>query len=228
MSGALTNLMNHSRWVLMVIGVFLAITSGANAVAQDSGDLAGGSDDVQIIFACYGQGDHFVDVTSWVSKLLPQESFAPHADVLNIDAQPSSSDSLLILYNYAGNRHLFVRGESGGKISPGLLKEEAKLDGAHGDPASTEIKGIGEPEVVFAAYGVHASFADVTESFRKQLMDNPDGFSPGSGAFNADPEYGSSKSTILVYDFGGKRRIYTIKEGNKISVAFLKALTATP
>ena len=190
-------------------------------------DLSGGDDNVQIVFAVYGGKDDFWNVTDKVGELLKDlpDGFFAHPDVLLLpDAPSDSSLSLIILYNYNAHRHFYVRENSGPKISLGVLREAAKIDDstAREVTLSPDSKPEDAPTVVFATFGVHATFWDVTDKVKRLLLDSPTGFFPHEDVMGGDPEWGSGKNIVIVTDYNGGFHFFAETNGGaKISMKIL-------
>lgn len=79
-----------------------------------------------IISATYGSGTHFADVTCRVNDLLrqPDVEFFARPEWLKVDPTPGWNKALVIVYDYAGQRHVFTAGE-GGEVSVKTLIQNA-------------------------------------------------------------------------------------------------------
>jgi hypothetical protein len=208
----------HLRHVIVLAFVWLSLGLSAQA------DLSGDSDNVEVVLAIFGQGGSYVDVTTRVTSLLGGDNFAPSAQILNVSNSASTGNSLIILYNFNGGRHVFVRQDIAGKINSQLLKDEAALDGQKGSPYSFDAASGDDLKLLVVLYGIHASFTDITDVVVKAMQYSPAGFCSDSGV-DFDPEYGASKSTIFVSNYGGIRVIYATQDKyTKVNRAFLKAL----
>jgi len=197
---------------MVVIVPALFLLGLCRAVSDD--DLSGGNGDIQVVYAVFGGKDNFWNVTDKVSDLLKNsaDGFYARSDSLRIANPPAGvSMSLVLLYNYNDHRHFFVRGDSGPKISQGLLREAARIDDSH--DASVTVNANPKPEdlptVVFAVYGVHENFWDVTDRVKKLLVDNPDGFFPHEDVMGGDPEWGSAKNIVIITDYNGCFHFFT-------------------
>jgi hypothetical protein len=72
--------------------------------------------------------------------------------------------------------------------------------------------------VISAAYGSGTSFADVTYRVNDLLHQPSVEFFARPEWLNADPTPGWNKALVIVYEFKGRRHIFTTGEGGKVSV----------
>jgi hypothetical protein len=138
----------HLRHVIVLAFVWLSLGLSAQA------DLSGDSDNVEVVLAIFGQGGSYVDVTTRVTSLLGGDNFAPSAQILNVSNSASTGNSLIILYNFNGGRHVFVRQDIAGKINSQLLKDEAALDGQKGSPYSFDAASGDDLKLLVVLYGI--------------------------------------------------------------------------
>ncbi|HSJ04015.1 MAG: hypothetical protein ACAI34_16265 [Verrucomicrobium sp.] len=87
----------------------------------------------------------------------------------------------------------------------------------------------GDILVISAVYGSGANFADVTARVNG-LVHQPDiDFAAKPEWLKADPTPGWNKALVIVYDFAGKRQIYTTGEGGRVNADILAShATAAP
>ena len=80
-----------------------------------------------VISAVYGSGKHFADVTYRVDNYLhqPAVQFFARPEWLLADPNPGWNKTLVIVYEWKGQRHVFATGE-GGKVNLDLLIQNAK------------------------------------------------------------------------------------------------------
>lgn len=85
------------------------------------------SADLLVISAVYGSGTHYADVTYRVNDLVHQLSveFFARPEWLQADPTPGWNKTLVIVYEFKGQRRTFTAGE-GGRVSAEVLLEEAK------------------------------------------------------------------------------------------------------
>lgn len=178
--------------------------------------LSDSDDDPHIIYAVFGGIDNGAaickDVTEKVGKLLhdSNKGFFAHAEDLGINCPDDPAMSLIILYNHNGHRHLFVRQHNGPKLSMGLLREAARIDDSQETevPIATNASELdSDVHVMFAAYGVHEAYLDVTDKVGK-LTQEPKGFIADDNSMGCDPESGSAKMLLVIYDCKGKRQVF--------------------
>ena len=80
-------------------------------------------------------------------------------------------------------------------------------------------------EVISAVYGSATNFADVSIRV-SDMVHQTSGFEARPRWLNADPTPGWNKTLVIVYEIGGRRHIFTTKEGGRVSATILlKAAT---
>jgi hypothetical protein len=218
----------RSFWAgIYALSLGACLTGTTHAQSDNPGaGLSAADTDVQIVYALYGGDDLYWNVTDRVKDLLQDspEGFFAHTDVLRVKTESDSSMSLFIFFNYDGHLHFFVRWNKGPKISVGLLRETAKIDDSHGEAVAEASSSDDGLKIVFAAYGGHELFWDVTDLVAKLLRDSPEGFFAHTDDMGGDPEWGSDKKLIIIFDYNGHRHFYTQRDGGpKITEATLWA-----
>jgi hypothetical protein len=76
--------------------------------------------------------------------------------------------------------------------------------------------------VVSAVYGSDIYFADVTRRVDDLLHDRDGAFMASAEWLRADPMPGWNKALVIVYEFKGRRQMFTAGEGHKVSLEQLK------
>jgi hypothetical protein len=167
---------------------------------------------LKIISAIFSGHGGEADVTA-----LLVERVRPGADVmfaspkwLGVDPAPYWKKELAIAYEFGGRRATYTTRE-GGAISYELLMADAGVvPVAAAAPA-------GEPKVVSAYFGTGDGFADVTARVAELIRTEPAGFATTEDELQADPTPGLRKEFMVVYEYGGQRRVFTTHDGGMCS-----------
>jgi len=81
----------------------------------------------------------------------------------------------------------------------------AKTDDSHIPEIALSGEPSSDPRVVFATYGCHEIFWDVTDLVKKLLRDNPVfGFHAHEDVMGGDPEYNNNKTILIIFEYNGK------------------------
>lgn len=213
---------SQGLWACICLFVVAAFTSEAGR-AQTS-DLSNGGD-FQVEYAVWGNADRsYENVTNRVSQLLTSSinGFPVRTDVLHAATQFDESMSLIIFFNYNGNAHFYVASNNGRKISLGLLKEAARIDESRATPLNSPGSSNNDFPIIFAVYGGHEAFWNVTDAVKKLLRESPQGFIPRDNDMGGDPEWGTKKALIIISISNGQYHSFsTLIDGPKITKKML-------
>jgi len=216
--------MKQSRSFLMS-ACFLAAAFYIPEISRASLDDSDSNDDLQVLYAVYGGSDsgtvYCNNVTDQVVQLFhdPHKGFSAHAEDLNLDVDVDVC-SLIILYNYDGHRHFFVRQHTGPKVSQGLVKEAAMIDDAKAAPISNPTDSSAfdtDVHVVFAAYGAFETYVDETDVVTKAL-ESPGDLVASDDAMGGDPLHGCAKMLLVIYDYKGKRHFFAAAQDQHVKI----------
>ena len=77
-------------------------------------------------------------------------------------------------------------------------------------------------QVISATYGSGGNFAEVTDRVGQLLQATNAEFWAHPDSLGADPAPGWNKQLIIIYEFQGKRHLFTTGEGGQVSAAGLR------
>ncbi len=127
LEGELTQAKYETVWGSLALSICLKNCSFARApMIPSPTDVTAASAGIRVVSAVYGSGVNFADVTARVNELLQQSEmeFFAQPPWLHADPTPGWNKALVIVFERAGERHLFSTGE-GGQVSARLLAKSA-------------------------------------------------------------------------------------------------------
>jgi hypothetical protein len=103
---------------LATVGAVILLAVGCATSPRAAGPVAPAQPQLMVISAVFGADTKFADVTHRVNDLLNESphSFRVRPRKLLVDPTPGVKKTLVIIYEYKGQRHTFTT-KSGGRVS---------------------------------------------------------------------------------------------------------------
>jgi hypothetical protein len=170
------------------------------------GVICSNGQSIRIESAYYGTPNSVgVDVTRRVQRFADYgEPFRVGNDTLRIDPSPNHLKSLVVIYNFGGQR-----------VSDCVREGDVFYFRSEGEPESNLDHRGPAIQIIRAQYGAGSRYVDVTRLVR-QLARDRQPFTVSNETFGVDPDHGRQKWLKISYLRDGSHRKQQYKEGTQI------------